>query len=214
LGGSSIVDGVMDAYRGRRVREAFARVGLTHLLDFAFAEDLPGLRENIAGFSSAIGRWVSTEAPEWQPAMDALREVPVESLRSEITTGFTNIRALAQDVASGSTRRFSLTVQIYVPPKAADRDGRPGWHLDGGLADALVWVAVKLFAEVPRSLIRRCRLCPRVFVGGKNQKYCSARHLAEGQRLVQRKAEKAWRDRQQKKRKKRVHTTKKRRKTT
>jgi hypothetical protein len=92
-------------------------------------------------------------------------------------------------------------VQFYIPDESSDRDGKPRWWLDGRLQDALVWMAVRLFSEVPRSLIRRCALegCPRVYVAAKNQKYC-AKHMAEAQRLVQRRAERAFRARQRTKR--------------
>jgi hypothetical protein len=62
-------------------------------------------------------------------------------------------------------------------------------------------MAVKLFSEVPRSLIRTCGFehCPRVYVAGKNQRYC-LRHQADAQRQTQRRAERAFRQRAKKRR--------------
>ncbi|HXG02445.1 MAG TPA: hypothetical protein VNO23_03380 [Candidatus Binatia bacterium] len=185
----------------RRVRETFARHALADLLRWAHDladEILAAPDDELEDFLFSLRERVGAIEPAWAPAMDALREAPGASLRRELAEAFVKIRALAHGVA---TRQASpptpVTVELSISHPAEDRDGRPRWIVRGRLADALVWTTLKLFAEVPRSLIRPCGMttCPRVYVGAKNQRYCPS-HQREARRQAQRRAERAFRARQ------------------
>jgi hypothetical protein len=184
--------------RGRAVREAYARHELGNVLGWAFDELDRAPAEDLEVFIPEVCRRVAEVEPSWKPAMDGLKGIPETSLRGDLKKAFATIRAIAHNVATGETTGIlPVKVGLYLPGKDRDRDGRPAWNLDGRLADALTWAALKLFSEVPRSLIRRCNLegCSRVYVGVKNQQFCRL-HVAEAQRLTQRRAEKAFRARQ------------------
>jgi hypothetical protein len=187
----------------RRVRASWARFELGNVLLWAFDDELPTLPEDqLEDFLYGARDRVGGAEPAWQSAMDALRGVPGDALRGELASAFKKIRAIAKDVATGETTAIlRITVGLYLPSKDRDRDGQPAWNLDGRLRDGLVWAAVKLFSEVPRSLIRTCGFahCPRVYVAGKNQRYCR-RHQADAQRQTQRRAERAFRQRAKKRR--------------
>jgi len=182
----------------RRVRESWARFTLAHVLMWAFDDELPNLPEDqLEDFLSKACGQVGFVEPAWKPAMDALRDIPATSLRGDLKQAFKQIRAIAKDVASGdTTAMLPMTVRLVLPAVPSDRDGRPAWRLYGRLRDGLIWMAVRLFSEVPRSLIRTCSFehCPRVYVAGKNQRYC-LRHQAEAMRQTQRRAERAFRQR-------------------
>jgi hypothetical protein len=184
----------------RRVRETFARHALADVLFWAFAADEIA-RMPEAELDSFLDRGildlVPAAEPAWAPAMDALRGAPVAALRGDLAKAFARIRALAHDVATGEpTAMIPMTVRLYAPGPP-DRDGRPRWALDGRLADGIIWMALKLFSEVPRSLIRPCGItgCKRIYVAAKNQKYC-VNHQREAHRQAQRRAERAFRARQ------------------
>jgi hypothetical protein len=172
------------------------------LLQWAFSKIITGAPDEALGdILPILEDRVGVVEPAWKPAIAALRGVPATALRSELTKALQILRTLARDVAQGEStatipiKRLSLSLSDH----HADRDGRPQWRLAGGLADALIWVAMRLFSEVPRSLIRRCSLegCSRIYVASKNQKFCGA-HQVEGARLTQRRAEQAFRARAKK----------------
>jgi hypothetical protein len=187
----------------RRVRESWARFELGNLLFWAFDPEFSTLPEDrLEDFISALRDRVGAAEPAWKPAMDALRGIPVTSLRGDLKQAFATIRELARNVATSQpTGIFRMRVDLFLSTADRDRDGRPAWYLDGRLRDGLVWMAVKLFSEVPRSLIRTCGFahCPRVYVAGKNQRYCLG-HQADAQRQTQRRAERAFRHRARKRR--------------
>ena len=187
----------------RRVRESWARFELGNVLFWAFDHELSNLPEDqLEDFLYHARVSVVGAEPAWKPAMDRLKGVPVTSLRPDLKQAFATIRELARDIATGKGGGiFSMKIQLYVPDQAHDREGRPKWCLDGRLRDGLIWMAVTLFSEVPRSLIRTCGFehCPRVYVAGKNQRYC-LRHQADAQRQTQRRAERAFRQRAKKRR--------------
>jgi hypothetical protein len=193
----------------RRVREAFARHELTNVLHWAFGladEITQGPDDELEDFLYGLEGRLSAVEPAWGPAMEGVRRGPLAEFRRELADGFDKIRTLARNVAAGEpTAMIPLTVQLYVPARYSDRDGLPRWMMRGRLADALVWMAVKLFSEVPRSLIRPCGMtgCPRIYVAAKNQRYCP-QHQGEARRQTQRRAERAFRASQRaKKRRKR-----------
>jgi hypothetical protein len=187
----------------RRVRESWARYELGNVLFWAFDHELPNLPEDqLEDFLYGARVSVVGAEPAWKPAMDGLKGIPVTSLRPDLKQAFATIRELARDIATGKPGGiFSMKIHLYVPDQASDREGRPKWCLDGRLRDGLIWMAVKLFSEVPRSLIRTCGFvqCPRVYVAGKNQRYC-LHHQADAQRQTQRRAERAFRQRAKKRR--------------
>jgi hypothetical protein len=196
----------------RRVRETFARHELANVLMWAFsADEIVGLPEDeLESFLYGVREGVSAVEPAWKPAMDDLRLVQVESLRGDLARAFAKIRVIAKNIATSEpTAGYRVALALHVQGRGSDRDGRPQWTLSGRLADGLVWMALKLFSEVPRSLIRTCGLgkCSRVYVASKNQQYCGP-HQMEARRLVQRQAERAFRAR---KRAKKTTPRKKRR---
>lgn len=184
----------------QRVRATYARHELANVLFWAFGADeiarMP--EEELESFLYGVSQGIQAVEPAWAPAMENLRGASVAGLRSELAKAFARIRQIAQDVATGEpTAMIPMTVRLYAPGPP-DRDGRPRWSLDGRLADGLVWMALKLCSEVPRSLIRRCGIaggCVRIYVAAKNQQYCPT-HQREAHRRTQRRAEKAFRDRQ------------------
>jgi len=182
----------------RRVRETWARFELGNLLFWAFdPEVLTQPEDEFESFVAFVRDRVAGAEPAWRPAMDALRGIPVKSLRGDLKEAFKMIRELARDVATNQpTGSFPMRIRLYLFNRPGDREGRPVWHLSGRLRDGLVWTAVKLFSEVPRSLIRPCSFagCTRVYVAGKNQRYCLG-HQAEAARQTQRRAENAHRQR-------------------
>jgi hypothetical protein len=191
----------------RAVRETFARHVLGDVLRWAFeAGAIVTLPEDeIEDFLFSVRDRISTVDPVWAPAMEALRAVPAAPLRADLDEAFATIRTIAQAVASkASTNPARLTVQIVLPTPSSDRDGKPRWTMRGRLADALIWTALRLFSETPRSLVRTCGIpdCPRIYVGRANQKYC-APHQAEAHRQTQRQAEAAFRARKRGKKKRR-----------
>jgi hypothetical protein len=185
------------------VRETFARHVLVDLLMWAFESDeiLAIPDDDLEhGVVYLMRDRVGAVEPAWVPAMETLRGVPVASLRRELAQAFPRIRAIAQAVAAGQpTAMTSVTVRLYIPSPASDREGKPRWSLDGHLADGLIWMTVKLLSQVPRSLIRRCAFagCARIYVASKHQRYCAA-HQAEARRQMQRRAERAFRARAKK----------------
>jgi len=86
-------------------------------------------------------------------------------------------------------------------------ESRPRWNLLGRLPDALLGGSLRLFSEVPRSLIRICALegCERVYVAAKHQRYCVP-HQHEAHLQTQRRAERAFRARQRAKKTKKRST--------
>jgi hypothetical protein len=190
------------------VRGALARHTLASLLGWAFFDadliaNLP--EEEIHLFLYHVGESVTVLEPAWAPTIGDPRATPVGDWRRAMVEAFADIRALAKDVATGkSTARVTIAVEISASPDD-DREGRPLWGLHVGTAQALLWFALNLFHEVPRSLIRTCGIgggCDRVYVAIKNQTYC-LRHRAEARRLAQREAERKFRDRQRAKKRKR-----------
>ena len=123
--------------------------------------------------------------------------------RTQVAEAFATLRGCATAVATGQpTPPVPMTLDLYIPPSAADRSGRARWMLRGRLADGIVWMGLKLLTEVDRSLIRMCKRpgCDRVYVATKNQQYCP-NHQGEARRQAQRRAERAFRDRQRDKKK-------------
>jgi hypothetical protein len=186
----------------RRVRETFARYTLADVLHWAFslADEItgPDPDEALPSFLYGLAGDLRTVEPAWAPVAEGLPTMPVETVRAELREAFATIRGIAQDVAKGAqTDWIPVTVQLFVSHPSGDREGRPRWHLHGRLRDALVWTALKLFSEVPRSLIRPCALpgCKNVYVASKNQRYCLP-HQREAYRQTQRRAERAFRARQ------------------
>ncbi len=195
---------VMDKHyweRSRQVRETFARFELGNVLNWAFAqadEVLASPEDQLEDFLYGVRGRISAVEPAWESAMEALRLLHPDVLRSELGVAFTKIRAIAADVAAkNATDPAHISLVISLSPAQSDRVGHPRWMLTGRLADALVWMALKLFSEVPRSLIRSCAFkeCSRIYVATGPQKYCLP-HQAEAARLAQRQAEKAFRERQ------------------
>lgn len=176
----------------RRVRETFARSHLADLLHTAFDREILKTPHGdlLEDFVRAL---VVSIEPTW-----VIDEVDRTLVRAEITQAFEALQSCAQAIASNRiTPTHTLTVRVSVPAVAADRDGHPRTMLQGRLADALVWAGLKLFSEVPRSLIRACDFegCSRIYVAIKNQKFCR-HHQREAHRQTQRRAEAARRDRQ------------------
>ncbi len=185
----------------RRVRETFARYTLADVLHWAFSlakELTEASQDELDSFLYGLGDRVAAVEPAWTPLAEELQHMVVDTVRAELREAFTAIRGIAQDVAKGEqTDWIPVTVQLFVSHPAEDREGRPRWCLHGRLAEALVWMALKLFSEVPRSLIRPCALpgCESVYVASKNQRYCLP-HQREAHRQTQRRAERAFRARQ------------------
>jgi hypothetical protein len=172
--------------RSRQVRETFFRYALGDLLHQAFSADeiLAMPDDGIDDFLYGVRDRVGAVEPAWRAAMEELRTTPSKRLRGDLAKAFETIRAIAQRVATmQATAMYQPKVRIYLPHPASDRDGKPRLMLDGRLADALVWAALRLFSEVPRFLIRTCALkgCPRVYVAVKHQKFCG-HHQKEAQR--------------------------------
>jgi hypothetical protein len=180
-------------------RKAYARAALTELLSWAtLGETVPPTSHGvIAGdwaqvLAGMLHARLRTLDAGWQPQ-------PVSGdARQQIQDGFTRLRAVAHAVA----RKQPSPLQTVTLEIGMDRGRRV---VRGSLGDAIVCLGVSLLAQVPAGLIRTCCLapCARVFVGGKNQKFCSI-HQTEARRLVQRKAEKNWRARQKKARRRKT----------
>ncbi len=109
-------------------------------------------------------------------------------IREEVAEFFRVFHSAATIVASrdadaGQTIPVGVTVSLTV--------GAQGLRIGGRLRDGLIWVGLRLLAETPRSLIRRCEFPGgrlRVFCGTKNQTYC-VEHRDAARRLTQRRAE-------------------------
>ena len=192
------------------MRVTFARHQLGRILIWAFEgfEDRPDdeltlaergrLLDALRQARRRIAEAVRAIDPTWAPVADSLDTLPLATFRAELREAFETIRRIAHAVAEG--RGYVVTpmsVQPSVLGPALDREDRPRWHLHGRPADAVTWSVLKLFAEVPRSLIRACNIpgCPRVFVATKAQRYCEP-HQREARRQAQRRAEHAFRARQ------------------
>ncbi len=201
----------------RRVRETFCRYTLGDLLSMVFdVTEIPGgPRPPVAELEDdefehvvrILQEYVADTEPAWEQGMDESRRLPLaEDARAQVAEAFERIRAIAHDVAAGeATDEVRVTVGISLPARIyQDRAGRPRWVFHGRLADALVWMALSLFSEVPRSLIRRCTFegCSRIYVASKNQRYC-LHHQVLARRQTQRQAERAFRARQRAKTKRR-----------
>ena len=182
--------------RSRRIREAFARIALAEVLAWAFLGPEYTVDDEFDSFRYRLRDAVLAIDPEW-PMADSIRELPLDDLRVHLRAAHERIRAIARAVASREpTELMQIPAQIGITGSAGDRDGRPRWFLRCDVADALVWTALKLFSEVPRSLIRPCGLtgCARIYVASRNQRFCHE-HQHEARRQTQREAERAWRDR-------------------
>ena len=131
--------------------------------------------------------------------MDELRHAPMSRMRGDFTEALTAIRAIARDVAAGThaTDPWTMRIELSLSDRTDDTDDRPSWRLRGRFADAVVWMGLKLFSEVPRSVVRLCGMahCERVFVGTHNQRYC-AKHQDEARRRAAHRAMQAFRARQ------------------
>ena len=187
----------------RRVREAFARSVLYDVLYWAFGGLEDASDDELDSIRYGLEDRLSTLEPAWAPVADAIRGMPIDTLRAQLRAAHETIRGVAHAVASREpTRLVPITAQIGLDDDWYDRDGRPRWFLRGDLADALVWMTLKLFSEVPRSVIRSCGItgCTRIYVAGRNQRYCHD-HQIEAARKAQRRAEGAWRARQRAKKK-------------
>ncbi|MGH8695716.1 MAG: hypothetical protein ACREVS_04525 [Burkholderiales bacterium] len=186
----------------RRVRETFARAELANVLhwSFALADEILGLsRGELDDFLYGVRGGVVAVDAAWQPAIHRWPST-TKALRDELGEAFAKIRAIAHTVASNEpTEPVAVTVELSVAGRVNDDEGRPAWRLRGRLADALVWMALKLFSGVPRSLIRPCGMagCSTIYVAAKNQRYCPT-HQIEAHRQTQRRAERAFRERQHK----------------
>ena len=187
--------------RSRVVREAYARQHLSGVLSWAFADRQSDdvLLELIV---PTLVHAVQITEPRWEPLFLRKRGVRV---RGEVEQAFAQIRQIATAVARGETTpRIPpvIHVEAFLLDQSWDEAGRPTWSLHGRFRDALMWTTLRLFSEVPRSLIRRCAFqdCPRIIVASRNQRHC-ADHAKEAARLAHRRAEKAFRDRQRQKKK-------------
>ena len=183
-----------------RLRQALYRATLEWLLevlylrieslsDEQFAALVRDLEQNVLALEPA---WAWPPHPSMPQAMPALREQVAEAFRLLHT---------ATTIVARRDGTGTIPVGVGV---SLTIEGPRGLRLGGTLRDGLVWVGFRLLAEVPRSLIRRCELgeCGRPFCGGRNQRYC-LEHRAEAQRQTQRRAERAFRARA-KKRKRRT----------
>jgi hypothetical protein len=191
------MDGLNYWTAGRRVREPWARAELAHLL--ALAETVTSV-EHAAAPMTDVRRELTRLAASVTETRQALTQLAssTTNVQQELMTACTTIRALAQAVARGeATPPLPLAVQVSLPSQRRDAEGRPRWSLSMSLADALTWMAVKLLAEVPRSLVRPCGFsgCARVYVATRNQRFCPS-HQAEARRQTQRRAMAAFRTRQ------------------
>jgi hypothetical protein len=150
------------------------------------------------------------------PVAKTIPRLPPEILGAELREAFATIRAAARAIAHGTpTAMIPITVQLQATENVLDHKGRSAFWLEGRVADALVWTTLKLFSEVPRSLIRPCALagCDRIYVAAKNQRYCHP-HQREAHRQAQRRAEHAFRARQRAKKKEEEKEKKKKKKRT
>jgi hypothetical protein len=195
-----------DWAESKRIREAFARSALNDVLFWAFEHEETLLDQDdadLADFFFILRSNLSHIAPPWKFLMDEWRHAPVSQFRDDFAEALAAIRAIARDVASNvhSTDPRSMRIELSLADPTRDTDGRPRWRLRGRFADALVWMACTLFAEVPRSVVRLCGLpgCERVFVGTHNQRYCTA-HQAEARRQAMQHALRAFRARKRRKR--------------
>jgi len=194
--------------RSKVVREAYARQHLSGVLFWAFASpDRQSDEELLERIVPTVVAAMSIESG-WGPWEPFLREQGVRVVRGEVAQAFATIREIATAVASGepTPRLPRLRVVPFLLDQSWDHlyDGRPLWGLHARLRDALIWTTLRLFSEVPRSLIRHCAFqdCPRIMVASRNQKHCTD-HAKEAARLAHRRAEKAFRARQRKKKKRR-----------
>jgi hypothetical protein len=194
----------------QRVRAAVARPQLAEILNWAFTV-ADGIMEapddTLADLLDRLRAILRT----WEPIV-----APPSALhpdwRSQLRAAFDTIRTIARAIATGHATEIPVQLELLVSPPSLDRAGRPQCTLRGQRADGVVWTSLRLFSEVPRSLIRRCALagCDRIYVASKTQKFCLP-HQAEARRQVQRKAERAFRARAKKKK---ATTTKKKKATT
>jgi HAMP domain-containing protein len=188
----------------RRVRQTFARYELGNVLLWAFDAQVPALPDDqLDEFLYGLQSVLRTVEPALATVAGVVAAMSRPDIRAELTEAFERIRTLAQDVAAGHpTGTMPVTVDVYLPDRAEDRDGRPRFGLHARLADALVWMAARLFSEVPRSLIRPCAFagCARVYVAVKNQRFCLP-HQREAMLAAQRRAVRAFRTRAAKTRK-------------
>ena len=187
---------------------AYARQHLYGVLYWAFAypdrQSDEDLLEGMVPTAVEAVAMSMIESDDWGLALLHFGQNPASSQRDELKAAFATIRQIATAVTSGEEVRLP---PIHAEPvlfgQSEDYEGRPAVRFDGRFRDALVWTTVRLFKQVPRSLIRRCAFqkCQHIFVASGNQRHC-ADHEREAARLVQRRAEKAFRARQRKNKKK------------
>jgi hypothetical protein len=187
----------------KRVRETFARHELANVLQWAFsADEISAMPEDqLEDYLYGVRGRIAAVDPVWTSTMDALRRAPAARLRADLAAALAHIRQIASMIASGlPSPMVSVPVRVFVTDQTFDRDGKPRWMMQGRLRDALVWTALRLFSEVPRSLVRTCGIpgCPRVYVAQGPQKYCGP-HQMEALRAARRRAVHAFRARAKKK---------------
>lgn len=207
------------AVRHRRVIglvDTFAHVGddstdrLRKLLDAFVYRDLSGLTvKDAARIGDYLARLVSAVAervqapllpsPGTSPRWDA--KASPEGLRAVQRA----LREAVEAVAAGRYERV-LREAVIVAGRLPQPLGRVLVSISAPFADAVIYAALLLMAEVPPNLLRRCfyqlpgpgPLCLRIFVGWKRQKWC-ADHQEAARRDRDRRAQTARRERLEKK---------------
>jgi hypothetical protein len=187
--------------RSRVLRDTLYRNILGRWLTLAFT-DLDAMKDpEIRRLATTMQAEIALVDSRWQPVL--LSPEP----RKDLRLAFRLIRTWATRLAdplqrSGmelsayalSSVRLSLTSSTLT-------DRSPRVSVTSALHDAVVWVTVQLFEEVPTSLIRSCEMakCSRIYLATKNQKFCSD-HQGEARRLARRRATRTFRAKSKKSR--------------